>query len=427
MLFEDITLLCPDFQVKEHQWVGVQHNAVTYVGGKRPHGDYGEAYPGAGRLLMPGFYNCHAHTPMTLMRGYGENLSLHSWLNQRIFPFEAKLTGEDVYWGTLLGIAEGLRYGIVSSSDMYNFCNDMARAVIESGVKANIGRHVVAFDDKGLAEQPSFQEGRAFFELFNGAADGRLIATMSLHAEYTSTPRVVQELAAYAKDTGAQVQVHLSETKSEKEDCQRRHGKTPPAYFASLGLFDTPVTAAHCVWLEEDDYNILAEKGVTAVTCPASNLKLASGLFQTGRFMDKSIPVCLGTDSVASNNSLQFLADLKLFALLAKGAAQDPTLVTPQQALHTATAAGAACQGREGCGAIRPGFHADLLVLDIDGPSMHPVHNLASNLVYSAAASDVVLTMVDGQVLYRDGHYTTIDIELVKARVDEAVQGILRR
>ena len=427
MLFEDITLLDETLQVRQHQYVGVQGEWIRYVGGAPPREDFGERYAGAGRLLMPGFYNCHAHTPMTLMRGYGENLPLQAWLNDRIFPFEARLTGEEVYWGMLLGLAEGLRYGIVSTSDMYNFCEDMAKAVLECGAKGNIGRHVLAFDDGGLASQESFAEGKAFFAAYNGAGGGRLKADFSLHAEYTSTPRVAAELSDYAAGQNARMQLHLSETRAEVEACKQRHGKTPPAYFADMDFFKVPTTAAHCVHLEGEDFALLAENGVTVASCPASNLKLASGVCNTPALYGAGVPLTLGTDSVASNNSLQFLSDLKLFALLPKGVFGDAAFLTPREALHAATAAGAKAQGRFDCGRLKTGFRADLIALDIGGPGMQPVHELTSNVVYSASPSDVVLTMVDGRVLYRDGQYTTLDIERVKAGASAAAERVLAR
>ena len=206
--------------------------------------------------------------------------------------------------------------------------------------------------------------------------------------------------------------VHLSETQLEHEECKARHGgMTPAAYFNSLGLFDTRTTAAHCVWLEGEDYRILKEKGVTVASNPVSNMKLASGVCNVPRLLEEGINVSLGTDSVASNNSLNFIEEMKYFATAAKEHLKDPTAVTPVQALKAATAAGAQAQGRVDCGLLKEGFKADLIVLDISGPHMHPVHDLINNVVYSASGSDVVLTMADGRVLYENGRFFTIDVE----------------
>lgn len=426
MLFKDIAILDENFEVKENMYVATQGDTIVYIGGEMPREDYGETYSGKGRLLMSGFYNAHAHSPMALMRGYGENLALQDWLNTRIFPFEDKLTGDAVYWGTMLCMAESLQFGIVSSSDMYYFCEDMARAVIDSGAKANISRSVVSFVEEDLTKTERFLESKDFFEKYHNAGDGRVRAEMSIHAEYTNTESSVRQLSEYAAEVGARMHVHLSETKSEHEECkQRRGGKTPAQFFNSLGLFDQPTLAAHCVWVEEEDIAIFAEKGVTVASCPVSNLKLASGICPAKKLLDAGVNLAIGTDSVASNNSLNFIEEMKIFALIHKVNNGDPTLITPSQALYGATRAGALGQGREDCGRLAVGCKADLIALDTDRIHMHPIHNLANNLVYSADGRDVVLTMVDGKVVYRDGQFLTIDIERVMAETERVTKGIL--
>lgn len=412
MLFKDITIIDERFQVSEHMYVGIDGDKITYISKEAPACAFGRVYDGKGKLLMSAFVNTHAHSPMTLMRGYGENLALQEWLNNKIFPFEAKLTGEAVYWGTLLAMAESIRFGIVSTTDMYYFSEDMIRAIEESGTKNNISRSVTCFDDSELWQLESAKEMKSVYEQYHNTADGRIRVDMSIHAEYTSTPKVVRQMAEYTSSIGANMHVHLSETQLEHEECKARHGgMTPAAYFNSLGLFDTRTTAAHCVWLEGEDYRILKEKGVTVASNPVSNMKLASGVCNVPRLLEEGINVSLGTDSVASNNSLNFIEEMKYFATAAKEHLKDPTAVTPVQALKAATAAGAQAQGRVDCGLLKEGFKADLIVLDISGPHMHPVHDLINNVVYSASGSDVVLTMADGRVLYENGRFFTIDVE----------------
>ena len=219
--------------------------------------------------------------------------------------------------------------------------------------------------------------------------------------------------------------VHLSETQLEHEECKQRHGKTPAAYFDSLGLFDTPTTAAHCVWLEPEDYPILKEKGVTVACNTISNMKLASGICNVPELYKHGINGALGTDSVASNNSLNFIEEMKMFAMASKVKLLDPTAVTPVQAIQAATVSGAKAQGREDCGVIKEGNKADLVVLDISGPNMHPVHDLTNNIVYSASGSDVVMTICDGRVLYENGEYKTIDIEKTLFEAGRMTKSIL--
>lgn len=427
MLFKDITVLDDQFQIKEHMYVGIVDDKITYISNESPKGDFGRIYNGKGKLLMSGFVNTHAHSPMSLLRGYGENMALQDWLNKRIFPFEDKLTSEAVYWGTLLAMAESIRYGIVSTTDMYYFSEDMIRAIAESGTKNNISRSVTCFTDEDLWDLQSGKEMKYIYENYHNSFDGRVKVDMSIHAEYTSNPKIVKQMAEYTKEIGANMHVHLSETKQEHEECKQRHGKTPAAYFNSLGLFDTPTTAAHCVWLEPEDYPILKSKGVTVACNPVSNMKLASGICNVPELFRQGINVSLGTDSVSSNNNLNMIEEMKFFATASKVKLLDPTAVTPAQALKAATISGAKAQGRTDCGLFKEGYKADLVVLDIRGPHMYPVHDMVNNIVYSASGSDVVMTMVDGKVLYENGEYLTIDVEKTIAEAERMTQNILKQ
>lgn len=427
MLFKDITVLDDQFQIKEHMYVGIVDDKITYISNESPKEDFGRIYNGKGKLLMSGFVNTHAHSPMTLLRGYGENMALQDWLNKRIFPFEDKLTSEAVYWGTLLAMAESIRYGIVSTTDMYYFSEDMIRAIAESGTKNNISRSVTCFTDEDLWNLQSGKEMKYIYENYHNSYDGKVKVDMSIHAEYTSNPKIVKQMAEYTKEIGANMHVHLSETKQEHEECKERHGKTPAAYFNSLGLFDTPTTAAHCVWLEPEDYPILKEKGVTVACNPVSNMKLASGICNVPDLFRQGINVSLGTDSVSSNNNLNMIEEMKFFATASKVKLLDPTAVTPTQAIEAATLSGAKAQGRTDCGLLKEGYKADLVVVDISGPHMYPVHDMVNNIVYSASGSDVVMTMVDGKVLYENGEYLTIDVEKTIAEAERMTQNILKQ
>ena len=430
MLFKNITILDENFEIKSNMNVITEGNIITFIGEELPHTeDFGEVMDGKGKLLMPGFVNAHGHSPMCLMRGYGENLNLQDWLFTRIFPFEDKLTGEAVYWGTMLSMAESLKYGIVSTSDMYYFCDDMIRAFSESGLRGNISRAVTKFED----ETP-FHEFKAVRELkdlaanYQGAADGRIIIESSLHAEYTNTEKAARELAELTGELGLRMHVHVSETRSEHEECKGRHeGRTPTRFLYDAGIFDVPSLAAHCVWIEEEDRKLLREKGVFVATNPVSNLKLASGICDVKALMDEGVTVALGTDSVASNNNLSMFEEMKTMSLLAKVKNEDPTVITPQEALKMATRNGALAQGREDAGLIKEGFKADLIMLNLNSPNMNPIHNLLSNLVLSATDSDIEMTMVDGKVLYEKGEYKTIDIEKVVFKADESVKDIISR
>ena len=420
MLFCDIDLLDADFAIKHHQWVGVRDGRIAYIGSVPPAPDeaatFGETYDGTGRLLVPALYNAHAHAPMTLLRGYAENLPLQAWLNDMVWPFEAKMTPEDNYWATLLACAEMARYGVVSFSDMYYATDERVRAVVESGLKANICESELYFEPKPFADYASCAAVEEYVRKYHGAADGRILIDYNIHAEYTSNPQTCKDIAAVVKEKGLRMHLHASETKSEHEECKQRHdGLTPVRYFESLGVLDVPVTAAHCVWVDEADLDILQAHGVFVANNPASNMKLGSGFAPIPEMLRRGIPVCLGSDGMASNNNHNLFHDMYLQALIYKGATLDPTAVTPQQALAAATRTGALSQGREDCGVVAEGARADLCVLDITGPSWCPAPDPVYNLVYAGDGADVVLTMCDGEVIYRAGEWPTIDVERAKA------------
>ena len=261
---------------------------------------------------------------------------------------------------------------------------------------------------------------------YHGAADGRILIDYNIHAEYTSNPQTCADIAAIAKEKGLRIHLHASETRSEHEECKQRHdGLTPIRYFESLGVLDVPVTAAHCVWADEGDIAILAERGVFVACNPASNMKLGSGFAPIPAMLDAGVNVCLGTDGMASNNNHDLFQDLYLMALLYKGAALDPAVVSPKQVLMAATRMGALSQGREDCGLVREGMKADLCVLDVTGPSWSPMTNPLFNAVFAGHGADVVLTMSDGAVVYRDGEWPGVDVERAKAEVEARARRII--
>lgn len=428
MLFRHITAVRADGTPLEDVYVGIRGTTITHVGPERPAGDWGEEIDGRRYLLMPGFVNSHTHVAMNLMRGYGDDMPLDRWLNERIFPFEDKLTGEDVYWGSLLGIAEMLACGVTSFSDMYFFCDDIVRAVLESGIKANIGRGISAFDPaKRFAELPACAETTALLHERQGAGDGRVLIDVAPHSEYTTRPDILADAAALAADNGARIQVHVAETRKEQLECTGRHGMTPTRVLEAAGVFAVPVTLAHGVWLTDSDMDILAAHDVTVAHCPKSNLKLASGIARVARLREKGIPVAIGTDSAASNNALDMFEEMRLASLLAKGVSLEPTALPAAEALYMATRAGALAQGRADCGDIVPGYRADLVLLDGDSTRLIPAHSAVSNIVYAAGSGSVAMTIVDGRVLYRDGAYTTLDVERIGAEAARCVARILSR
>lgn len=373
-----------------------------------------------GNLLIPAFYNTHCHAAMTLFRGYGEDLPLQRWLEERIFPAEEKLTHRSVRVATTWAIAEMLKSGIASFSDMYMFEDAVAEAVLETGIKANLSRSIVSFDPEiNIRADSRFAETQELIRAYRDADDGRIRTDLSLHAEYTNVPRACRDLAAYGVEEGLGMQIHLSETEKEHLECRARHGKTPARFFADLGVFELPTTAAHCVWLEDEDIALLAEKGVSVAHNPVSNLKLGSGVMPLKKLLDAGVNVSLGTDGVASNNRLDVLREMQTAAILHKGITRDPAVTQARQMLTLATRNGALAQGRPDCGEIRVGYRADLVLIDRYAIHNQPVYDDYAMLAYSAERSDVLFTMVDGRILYKNGEYTSIDEERLTAEARE--------
>ena len=401
-------------------FVAVEDGRITSVGTARPEGRYDRTVDGRGRLLAPGLVNAHCHAAMTIFRGYGEDLPLDRWLGERIFPAEDRLHDRAVYLGTKLAIAEMLAAGVTSFSDMYFFCDATARAVAETGIKANLSRSVVSFDENAdYRTDPRVSEGLSLFRDWNGAEDGRILVDLSLHAEYTNKAAAVRVIAEEAARLGTRVQIHLSETEKEHRECLGRNGVTPTGFFLQNGLFEVPVVAAHCVYLEEEDRAILASHGATAVHNPVSNLKLGSGVMPLADTLAAGVNVALGTDGAASNNRLDLLREMQTALRLAKGTTGRPDCLTAGEAIPLATENGARAQGRPDTGRIAVGARADLALYDLRGAHNLPVVTPEAALAYSASSADVCLTMVDGRILYENGEFYAQDVEKLKAEFAE--------
>ena len=416
-LFSNITAvtMADRLPVIPGAYVGVTGGKITYIGQKPPSEGADRTIDGRGMVLLPGLINCHAHLPMTPMRGYGDDHDLSSWLNDYIFPKEDLWDDRSIRAATLLGLAEAIRFGTTSVSDMYYFSDTICQCVLESGIKGNISRSITAFDeDFSFDSHPGCQEAAALKEKWHGADNGRILIEASIHAEYTSFDKVWHALAEFAINEGIGMHVHVSETQNEQESCLEKYGMTPAQLLDAYHVWDTRSMAAHCVYLTEEDMELFARRGVSPVHCPNSNLKLASGIAPVRRFLDKGLNVALGTDGVSSSNNADMFEAVKLAALLSNGSTRDPVSLKAYDALKMATVNGARAQGRqEECGMIAPGLDADLIMLDFSQPHLVPCHNPVSNLVYAASGHDVCLTMVRGSILYENGQFTTIDLQNV--------------
>ena len=414
MLFKDIAIIDQDFKVQRRVNLLTDTDKITYIGKELPVDYSGPTYDGKNKVILPGFFNTHCHIPMTLLRGYGEGLPLQRWLFEKMFPFEARLRPKDCYWGSLLGAMEMIKSGIVSYSDMYFNIEDIIQATKESGLKANIS-HGTSLNPNN----PNFKDSIAYkdtdrmLNLLKQEVNDKIKVDIGLHAEYTSNERLVRQVADYAKERGLIVHTHISETQSEHENCKEKYGLTPVEYFEKCGLLENPVVGAHCVWIENEDFEIIKQKKVTPVHCVSSNLKLGSGFAPIKKMMDMGIQVGIGTDGASSNNNLNMLEEIHIASLVSKGVNRDPQFMSAKDIIKLSTLNGALSQGRQDAGSIKVGNKADIIVFDMDKAHLQPVFDVLSNIVYSASSEDICLTMVDGEVIYKDGEFTNIDGEKV--------------
>ena len=350
------------------------------------------------RLVMPGLINCHGHTAMTLVRGLGSGLPLQRWLEEAIFPVEAKMTPEDVYAGNVWGIREMLAGGTTCVADMYDFPAEMAKALEESGMKGRVCRVGLNFVPGRLEDCVGFTR-----EMNRGlAAAGRdgIWADLCIHSEYLTDVAFCRGLAGANKELKRPLHFHVSETEKEHRECIERHGKTPIAYLAETGILDHGGYAAHCVWCTDDDFRIMAKKGVSLIHNPTSNMKLGSGFARVRRAMELGVNVALGTDGCASNDNLDMFEEMHLASLIHKGLAKDPTVLSAWDVIDMATVNGAKALGMKDAGEIAVGQKADLCIVDLDKPHLTPCLDVPNLIVNSMHASDVVMTVVDGRVVY---------------------------
>ena len=414
------------FVCRKRGYLGIDGDTIEYLGTEPPRGAYDEVKDMTGKLLLPGLVNGHTHTGMSLLRGLGSDLPLKAWLFDTMFPVEDRLTDEDLRIGMELSMLEMIASGTTSFTDMYMSPGYTAKAVLASGMKANLCRPMQSFDpDEEPMTCRRMREMLALYDGWNGAGNGRIKVDFSIHAEYTCTQRMVRAAAEEARKRGAGMHIHLSETEAEQRACVEKRGMTPARWFDSLGAFDVRAYAAHGVWLTQEDRELLKERGVTVVHCPESNLKLGSGVANVPDMVAEGVTVALGTDGAASNNNLNMLEEMHLCAMLHKGVSHDPTLLPQNEVLKMATVNGAKLQGRTDIGVLAVGKKADIAAVDMDRAHLTPCIDPVSNLVYSAQGADVCLTMADGRILYENGTFFTLDKERILREAKQAAERLL--
>ena len=375
------------------------------------------------RLVLPGLVNCHGHTAMTLVRGLGGGLPLQRWLEEAIFPVEAKMRPEDVYAGTAWGVREMLAGGTTSVADMYDFPGDCARAFAEGGMKARVCRVGLGFVPGRLNDCIEFT--RSFNSALAPHPSSLVSADLCIHSEYLTDEAFCRGLAEANKELKRPLHVHVSETEKEHNECIARHGKTPIAYLAETGLLDHGGYAAHCVWCTDDDFRIMAEKGVSLIHNPTSNMKLGSGFARVPRAMELGVNVALGTDGCASNDNLDLFEEMHIASLIHKGLAKDPTVLSAWDVVDMATVNGAKALGLSDTGEIAVGKKADLCVVDLDKPHLTPCLDIPNLVVNSMHASDVAETWVDGKMVYKKSK-AGVEVERPTATRTEFLEAVKR-
>lgn len=373
-----------------------------------------------GAIVLPGLVNSHTHVSMSLLRNLADDMELMDWLNNRIWPLEAKMGPEEVYAGAMLSMAEMIRSGVTAFADMYFSMDQVARAASEAGIRVNAA---VGLTGDGKSSVEKLAAFRDFHAAWDGEAEGRVRVDLGPHAPYTCNDECLEAAARTASDLGCGIHIHLSETAGEVVECRERYGLSPIMLADRCGLFSSRTIAAHCVHADEADIELLAARGVHVVHNPTSNLKLASGFAPVAEMLRKGVRVAIGTDGPASNNNQNMIEEIHLAAILAKAVSGDPTAMPAGLALKLATLGGASALGLpDGCGTLAKGAPADLILVKTGGAHMQPLYDPASAFVYGASPSDVDTVICAGKVVMHGGIIETIDEEAVIARAAEAAR-----
>jgi len=408
--------------------VYVEDGQISEIGKKTPR-DADRVLNAEGMILLPGLVNTHTHVPMVIFRGYADDMPLQEWLSNRIWKLEPNMTGETCYWGTMLGCLEMIASGTTTFNDMYFFVEDEARAVRDAGLRAILSSVII-----DVTPDPKLHRENAskVLDFLKGLNNPLITPAIAPHAAYSCSEETLLWTKERADKEHLSVHTHIAETKTEQADIENKRRMKLVEYLDKIGFLGSNVVGAHCVWLSSNEVKLLGRSGTKVAHCPVSNMKLAvGGTAPVPELLQNGVPVGLGTDGAASNNTLDMFETMKFCALLHKHSRSDPTALPAQMVLDLATREGAKVLGMEGkIGSIETGRLADMILLDTRAPNLMPIHGkdtIISDLVYSASSANIDTTIVNGRVLMEKRQFTTLDPSAIANNVDRVTQDLLAR
>ncbi len=423
ILIKNALILNPNNFENKKQSLLIKDDLIAEIAETIDEGNVDKIIDAEGKILLPGLINTHTHLSMTLFRGLADDLSLDSWLNDHIWPMEANLNGDYCYIGALLGAVELIKSGTTTFSDMYFYMEDVARAVEDAGIRAVLSYGMIDFGDAEKREA-EIEENLQLFKSCNGMADGRIKVFFGPHSPYTASEDLLIKVRELADEYNMGIHIHVSETEKEINDSLDEKGLRPFEYLEKIGFLGPDVVAAHCVWLSDEEIEIIKKHDVKVSHNPCSNMKLASGIAPVSKLIENDICVSIGTDGASSNNNLDLIEELKTASLLQKVSTLDPKVLTSDEAITMATIKGAEALGLENeIGSIEVGKKADIILIDTNSANMVPdSSSLSSNVIYSANGSNVDTTICNGKILMENKKLTVLDEQEIYDKARKAIK-----
>ena len=423
ILIKNALILSPNTNYKDKQSILIKDDIISEISTEIDEDGVDKIIDAEGKILLPGLINTHTHLSMTLFRGLADDLSLDSWLNDHIWPMEANLTGDYCYIGALLGAVELIKSGTTTFSDMYFYMEDVARAVDEAGIRAVLSYGMIDFGDAEKREN-EIKENLTLFENCNGMADGRIKVFFGPHSPYTASEDLLIKVRELANEYNMGIHIHVSETEKEINDSLDEKGVRPFEYLDKIGFLGPDVVAAHCVWLSDEEIEIIKKNDVKISHNPCSNMKLASGIAPVSKLIENDICVSIGTDGASSNNNLDLIEELKTASLLQKVSTLDPKVLDSDEAISMGTIKGAETLGLDDeIGSIEVGKKADIILIDTNSANMVPdSSSLSSNIIYSANGSNVDTTICNGKVLMENKKLVVLDEQEIYKKARQAIK-----